>query len=83
MNRATAIEFATEYFDSGNFQGDLARRVAVPTESQAPSSGATAHRYLTTQIIPDLERLGFAARVVDNPVSGSHPFLVAHRHEDD
>jgi len=43
MNRATAIEFATEYFDSGNFQGDLARRVAVPTESQAPSSGATAH----------------------------------------
>jgi acetylornithine deacetylase/succinyl-diaminopimelate desuccinylase-like protein len=83
MNRATAIEFATEYFDSGNFRGELSRRVAVPTESQDPSSGATQHRYLTTQIIPDLQRLGFTARVVDNPVSPAHPFLVAHRREGD
>jgi acetylornithine deacetylase/succinyl-diaminopimelate desuccinylase-like protein len=83
MSRDTAIEFATEYFDSGKFRDDLARRVAVPTESQAPAGGAIQHRYLTAEIMPDLARLGFTARVVDNPVSGAHPFLVARRHEGD
>ncbi|MQA96625.1 MAG: M20/M25/M40 family metallo-hydrolase [Streptosporangiales bacterium] len=81
MNRATAIDFATEYFDSGRFRDDLARRVAVPTQSQDPSSGPFQHAYLSEQIVPDVERIGFTARIVDNPVSPAHPFLVAHRHE--
>lgn len=81
MNRATAIADAAGYFDSGRFRADLARRVAVPTQSQDPGSGPAQRRYLTEQIIPDAERMGFAARIVDNPVSAAHPFLIAHRHE--
>lgn len=83
MNRATALEFAAEYFDSGNFRDVLARRVAVATQSQDPSSGPIQHEYLTTQIVPDAERLGFTTRIEENPVSPGHPFLVAHRHEGD
>lgn len=81
MNRATAVAYATEYFDSGRFREDLARRVAVPTQSQDPASGPIQRAYLTREIIPDVERMGFTARVVDNPFSPAHPFLVAHRHE--
>jgi acetylornithine deacetylase/succinyl-diaminopimelate desuccinylase-like protein len=81
MNRATAVEFATDYFDSGRFRADLARRVAVRTQSQDPSSGPIQRDYLATQIIPDIERLGFTARIEENPVSPAHPFLIAHRHE--
>ena len=36
MTRATAISRAEAYFDSGAFKADLARRVAIPTESQNP-----------------------------------------------
>ena len=83
MNRATAVAHAADYFDSGRFRADLARRVAVPTQSQDPASGPIQRAYLTEQIIPDVERMGFTARVVDNPVSPAHPFVIAHRHEDD
>jgi acetylornithine deacetylase/succinyl-diaminopimelate desuccinylase-like protein len=32
-------------------------------------------------MVPAVERLGFTARIVPNPVSPGHPFLVAHRAE--
>ncbi|NYI66762.1 M20 family metallopeptidase [Spelaeicoccus albus] len=83
MNRPSAIDLATEYFDSGRFKSDLARRVAIRTESQDPDSGPELRRYLGEQIIPDVERLGFSAHVVDNPVSPQHPFLIAERREGD
>ena len=34
MSRAAAIAAAEAYFDDGRFAADLARRVAIPTESQ-------------------------------------------------
>ncbi|WP_028923179.1 M20 family metallopeptidase [Pseudonocardia acaciae] len=83
MSRDTALELAVDYFDSGHFRDDLARRVAVPTQSQDPASGPIQREYLATQIIPDTERLGFTARIEENPVSPAHPFLIAHRHEGD
>ncbi|MEU5846631.1 hypothetical protein [Saccharopolyspora shandongensis] len=36
MSREVAIERATQYYDSGEFRSDLARRVAFHTESQDP-----------------------------------------------
>jgi acetylornithine deacetylase/succinyl-diaminopimelate desuccinylase-like protein len=82
MSRSSAINFASDHFDSGKFKAELERRVAYRTESQDPRSGPIMGAYLTEEIIPQLERLGFTARVVDNPVSSRHPFLVARRNED-
>jgi acetylornithine deacetylase/succinyl-diaminopimelate desuccinylase-like protein len=84
MSRQDAVARATEYFESGAFRADLTRRVAVPTESQ----GATPrldmlHAYLKDQIIPDVERMGFVCRIVNNPRAGHGPFLIAERHEAD
>jgi hypothetical protein len=36
MSRAGAIARAESYFDSGAFKADLARRVAIRSESQNP-----------------------------------------------
>ncbi|WP_029137290.1 M20 family metallopeptidase [Nakamurella lactea] len=83
MNRSTAIAAATEYFDSGRFRLDLERRVAHRTESQDPAAGPRLRAYLSDAIVADVERMGFTARIVDNPVSAAHPFLIAHRHEGD
>ncbi|MDA3626584.1 M20 family metallopeptidase [Saccharopolyspora sp. WRP15-2] len=83
MSRKQAVEGAAQYFDSGEFRADLARRVAFPTESQDPERAEVLHRYLAEEITPSVERLGCTARIVDNPVPGGGPFLVAHRHEDD
>lgn len=82
MSRNFAIQLASDYFDSGQFQTELGRRVSYRTESQDPQSAAIMHAYLVEEIIPHVQRMGFTARVVDNPVSDNHPFLVAHRHED-
>lgn len=83
MDRSSAIASSAEYFDSGGFRRDLERRVALPTQSQDPASGPQLRAYLSEAIVPDLQRMGFAARIVDNPVSDSHPFLIAHRREGD
>lgn len=82
MSRSAAIELASDYFDSGQFKTELGRRVSYRTESQDLQSGAIMHAYLVEEIIPHVQRMGFTARVVDNPVSDSHPFLIARRHED-
>ncbi|HSU71379.1 MAG TPA: M20 family metallopeptidase [Micrococcaceae bacterium] len=81
MSRNTAIDLACEYFDGGAFRADLVRRVAYRTESQDPRSGPVLRAYLVEEIIPQLQRLGFEARVVSNPASERHPFLLARRCE--
>ncbi len=44
MTRDSAVARAVEHFDSGAFRSDLARRVAIPTESQNPDrKGELAH----------------------------------------
>ncbi len=83
MNRASAIERVTSYFDDGGFFADLARRVAIHTESQEPAQKPELYRYLTDELQPCLEPLGFACRIFDNPVERGGPFLVATRVEAD
>ena len=80
MSREQAIARAERYFDDGGFLDDLARRVAIRTESQDPERRADLARYLTGEMQPSFERLGFRCRIIDNPAPGGGPFLVAERH---
>jgi acetylornithine deacetylase/succinyl-diaminopimelate desuccinylase-like protein len=82
MSRAQAISAAERYFDDGRFLADLARRVALPTESQNPARATALADYLEIEMAESLERMGFSCVIIPNP-SGSHgPFLVAERIED-
>ena len=81
MTRSTAIAHAHAYFDSGAFKSDLARRVAIPTESQNPERAADLARYLESEMIPALEKLGFTCRTLTSQARQG-PFLYAERIED-
>ncbi|MBN9007975.1 MAG: M20 family metallopeptidase [Rhizobiales bacterium] len=83
MSRKDAIANATRYFDSGDFRDELVRRVAMPTESQGGGKLDVLHAYLRDGIVPELEGLGFTARIFDNPAAGRGPFLIAEWHESD
>ena len=67
----------------GAFQRDLARRVAIRTESQEADSGPALQAYLADEIGPSLAALGFTFKVHDNPEPAFGPFLIAQRHEAD
>jgi acetylornithine deacetylase/succinyl-diaminopimelate desuccinylase-like protein len=82
--RATAIARAEAYVDDGRFEADLARRVAIRTESQRfPDAGALAecHRYLDEEMKPAFAAMGFVAKTYDNPFQGQGPVLLAERIE--
>ena len=82
-SRQGAIKRAEAYVDGGHFETDLARRVAIRTESQAlPGSHAELERYVSAEMIPSFEKLGFNCRVFKNPVAGQGPVLLATRIED-
>jgi acetylornithine deacetylase/succinyl-diaminopimelate desuccinylase-like protein len=81
--RDAALTRAQAHFDSGAFLRDLARRVAIRTESQDPASGPALQAYLADEIGPSLEALGFAVTIHPNPEAGFGPFLIGHRHEAD
>ena len=81
MSRQQAIDHTLARFDDGRFQQTLARRVAFRTESQDAASGPILRSYLDDEIAPQLAALGFTCRVVDNPIAGKSPFLLAERLE--
>jgi len=80
MTRAAALAAAEQYFDEGGFAADLARRVAIPTESQVDERLPVLASYLADEIAPTLARLGFKNAIFDNPVRGG-PMLIAERRE--
>lgn len=80
--RGDAIAAAQAWFDAGGLAADIERRVAWRTESQRADAGTVLRGYLTDEIGPSLAALGFASRIVDNPVAGSGPFLLGQRVED-
>lgn len=82
MSRDAAIAAASAYFDDGRFLTDLARRVAIPTESQNPERIEELNRYLAHELMPVLEKLGFDCRLLDNPRPGAGGFLYAERIEE-
>ncbi len=82
MTRDGAIARATRHYDDGSFLTDLARRVAIHTESQVPESFPELHRYLAEEIGPVLTAMGYETAIHDNPVKGGGPFLIGKRVED-
>ncbi|MGD9844640.1 MAG: M20 family metallopeptidase [Variibacter sp.] len=82
MSRDSAIARAHKHFDSGAFKTDLARRVAIPTESQNPDRAPELPRYLNEVVKPELEALGFKTRILTH-AKARGPFLYAERHEGD
>ena len=83
MSREQAVAAAEQYFDSGAFVRDLARRVALRTESQDATSGPALHAYLADELAPSLSALGFSCAVHPNPEPAFGPLLIATRHESD
>ena len=83
MTRDAAIRQATDHYDSGAFLEGLRRRVKRRTVSQEAGQLPELHAYLTEEIIPDIERLGFTAEIVPNTRPEFGPFLIAKRREGD
>ncbi|MBT5111346.1 MAG: M20 family metallopeptidase [Rhodospirillaceae bacterium] len=83
MSRAQAVERIEAYFDDGGFVEDLTRRVAIKTESQNPERHAVLMTYLTGEMQPTLDAMGYDCQILDNPAPGRGPFLLAQRHESD
>ena len=81
--RDNALAAAAAHFDGGGFVRDLARRVAIRTESQQAGSGPALHAYLADELVPALAALGFTSTIHPNPEPAFGPFLIARRHEGD
>lgn len=82
MIREQAILHATNAYDDGTLQAELARRVAYPTESEEPGQAPSQHAYLNDELAPQLRALGFTCHVHPNPTGVDLPILVARRIED-
>lgn len=81
MTRESAIARAAAHFDGGAFVRELAALVACRTESQDAQRAPELRAYLDEQIAPRLAALGFASRIVANPVAGAPPMLIGERIE--
>ncbi|HYF55896.1 MAG TPA: M20 family metallopeptidase [Salinarimonas sp.] len=79
MSRDRSIARADAHLTSGALRADLARRVAMPTESQNPERRDVLMAYLTGEIREELQALGFTCRIVEER---GWPFLIAERIED-
>jgi acetylornithine deacetylase/succinyl-diaminopimelate desuccinylase-like protein len=82
LSRSAAIAAVEKYFDSGGFLADLARRVAIPTESQNPARAPDLRAYLETEMAESLARIGATSKIFPNPRGTGGPFLVAELIED-
>ena len=79
--RVEAVASIERYFDDGGFLDDLARLVAVRSESQKPESAAECRRYLDDEMRPRLAGMGYACKTYENPDPAGGPFLLAERIE--
>ena len=82
VTREDALDLASARFDDGTFLAALARRVAVPTESQEPRGAPHLADYLSHEIRPTFETLGGQFHIYDNPVAGGPPIGVGMLDED-
>jgi acetylornithine deacetylase/succinyl-diaminopimelate desuccinylase-like protein len=80
MTREAAIRCAEDVVTSGAFKTELARLVAMPTESQNPQRSSVLEEYLVIGIRPMLEELGFTCTRLTHP-GAQAPFLFAERKE--
>jgi acetylornithine deacetylase/succinyl-diaminopimelate desuccinylase-like protein len=79
--RTAAIARAQADFDDGTLKAELARRIAIPTESQVPERAPELMRYLDEEMAPSFAALGFRTHILRHP-KAKGAFLVAERIED-
>ena len=72
MTREAAIARAVGGYDDGSFVADLARRVAIRTESQVQASHPFLRAYLADEIAPCMERIGYATDRKSTRLNSSH-----------
>jgi acetylornithine deacetylase/succinyl-diaminopimelate desuccinylase-like protein len=82
MTRTDAIARAQHFLHSGEFLGELDRRVAYQTESQNPEKRDALRAYLTEDIEPAFAKLDFATRLIE-PTTGKNPYLLAEYRENE
>ncbi|MDE0812129.1 MAG: M20/M25/M40 family metallo-hydrolase, partial [Alphaproteobacteria bacterium] len=80
--RDAAISRAATYFDDGRFLTDLARRVAIRTESQIFEERKPEMDAYMAEMHATLEPLGYTIEVFANPSPMAGPIMVAERIED-
>ena len=81
MSRDAAIARALRHLETDAFKADLARRLAIQTESQNPERTAELLRYLEQEMRPALESMGFTCAILHEPTRARAPFLFAERIE--
>ena len=82
MNRQQLLDSAVTWFDQGGLLSAMRHRVACPTASDTRPPPEALEAYLTQEMMPLLEPMGFECTVVANPLPGNGPMLVARRIED-
>jgi acetylornithine deacetylase/succinyl-diaminopimelate desuccinylase-like protein len=80
MTRTEAIDRARQALHSGEFLGELGRRVAYPTESQNPGRRDALRAYLVEELSPAFTQLGFSIKLIESP-DGKNPYLLADYRE--
>jgi len=81
MSRDDAVAAACAMLDEGRFAEELARLVAIPSESQNPDQGDALDAYVGRGIRPLLEAAGFTCTILTE-AAAKGPFLYAERIED-
>ncbi len=80
-SRDAAIQEAVGYLLNGTFEERLRKWVAIPSASRVAANKPDLWRYLTDEMQPLFERLGFKTRIFENELAPG-PFLLAERIED-
>ena len=83
MSRDQALSRIDDYFNNGDFEAELARRIAFKTESNLAGCETALQAYLDDELVPYLSNLGFDCEIFSNPRTDAGPFLVAWRIESD
>ncbi len=81
--RSAVLDAASAYFDDGRLFADLRRRIAFRTESDTGAPTPSLDAYLSEELLPPLEALGFDCEIFANPDPRGGPFLIARRIEED
>jgi acetylornithine deacetylase/succinyl-diaminopimelate desuccinylase-like protein len=83
MDRHEILAGASAYARNGALAADLRRLVAHRSISQSEGTPGALMNYLSGEMVPLLDGLGFRTEIFDNPCKGGAPLLIASRIEGD
>ncbi|WP_205836848.1 M20 family metallopeptidase [Neorhizobium alkalisoli] len=79
-SRQATIDKAAGFVDDGSFEAALRERIAIPSVSRAAANRPDLWRYITKDMQPFFQRLGFTTKIYENEAAPG-PFLLAERIE--